>query len=207
MGSGLSREAHAPFCGSVGVRFPPRDSLYLPLSQRSTSAPLVRRVGPAVCGVQVATATAKDQDRVLQGLEAKGSHPQQQFAKEGEEPGRETVPQFQSSGQLQSGHRDATESASLAIASPQRFSVGWCVASGQWSRDGFSITAGSSLAKLATAVRHVLLTLDAFLKRWAQRKYKRFKGSALRAWQWFAGLQRRQPSLLPHWPLAPTAGR
>jgi len=58
-----------------------------------------------------------------------------------------------------------------------------------------------------SAVRHVLLTLDAFLVRWAQRKYKRLKGSTLRAWAWLERLKRRQPSLLPHWPLAPTAGR
>jgi len=30
---------------------------------------------------------------------------------------------------------------------------------------------------------------------------------ALRAWAWLVRLQRRQPSLFPHWSLAPTAGR
>lgn len=58
-----------------------------------------------------------------------------------------------------------------------------------------------------SAVRTVLLTLDAYLVRWAQRKYKRLKRSPVRAWAWLAGVKRRQPTLLPHWPLAPAVGR
>jgi RNA-directed DNA polymerase len=52
-----------------------------------------------------------------------------------------------------------------------------------------------------------LQTLDAFLVRWAQRKYKRLKRHKSRAWDWLARLQSRQPALFPHWPLGMAVGR
>jgi len=52
-----------------------------------------------------------------------------------------------------------------------------------------------------------LRTLDAFLVRWAQRKYKRLKRHKSRAWDWLARLKSRQPALFPHWPLGMAVGR
>jgi group II intron reverse transcriptase/maturase len=44
-----------------------------------------------------------------------------------------------------------------------------------------------------------LRPLDQQLVRWAQRKYKRFARHTDRAWEWFKGLQSREPRLFPHW--------
>jgi len=58
-----------------------------------------------------------------------------------------------------------------------------------------------------SALQRALRTLDAYLVRWAQRKYKRLKGHKSRAWDWLTRLQSRQPNLFPHWNLAATVGR
>jgi RNA-directed DNA polymerase len=58
-----------------------------------------------------------------------------------------------------------------------------------------------------SALGAALRTLDGFLVRWAQRKYKRLRGHLMRAWDWLRGLRARQPSLFPHWLAAPTVGR
>ena len=58
-----------------------------------------------------------------------------------------------------------------------------------------------------SALHQALRTLDCFLVRWAQRKYKGLKGHKTRAWQWLRRLQTRQPSLFSHWHLASTVGR
>ena len=46
-----------------------------------------------------------------------------------------------------------------------------------------------------------LRTLDRFLVRWAQRKYKRLRGHTMRAWAWLSRLRARQPTLFAHWGL------
>lgn len=58
-----------------------------------------------------------------------------------------------------------------------------------------------------SALQRALRTLDAFLVRWAQRKYKRLKRHKLRAWEWLTRLKSRQPTLFPHWPLGMAVGR
>ncbi len=58
-----------------------------------------------------------------------------------------------------------------------------------------------------SALGRALHTLDHFLVRWAQRKYKRLKRRKWRAWLWLRRLRSRQPSLFPHWQLAATVGR
>lgn len=58
-----------------------------------------------------------------------------------------------------------------------------------------------------SALEKALRTLDAFLVRWAQRKYKRLKGHKSRAWDWLTRLRSRQPLLFPHWHLGGTVGR
>lgn len=52
-----------------------------------------------------------------------------------------------------------------------------------------------------SALQRALHTLDAYLVRWAQRKYKRLKGHRSRAWDWLRRLHSRQPALFPHWSL------
>ncbi len=52
-----------------------------------------------------------------------------------------------------------------------------------------------------------LRTLDKFLVRWAQRKYKRLRGRFLRAWDWLRRIKTRQPRLFAHWLSAVTVGR
>ena len=56
------------------------------------------------------------------------------------------------------------------------------------------------------ALRRALHTVDAFLVRWAQRKYKRLKHSHARAWRWLLRLQSRQPTLFAHWTLGSAVG-
>ena len=58
-----------------------------------------------------------------------------------------------------------------------------------------------------SALREALRTLDHFLVRWAQRKYKRLRTHKMRAWARLRGLRTRQPTLFPHWELEATLGR
>lgn len=58
-----------------------------------------------------------------------------------------------------------------------------------------------------SALGRALRTVNRFLIRWAQRKYKRLRGHQMRAWDWLNRLQARQPGLFPHWHLADTVGR
>ena len=50
-----------------------------------------------------------------------------------------------------------------------------------------------------SALRGALRTLDSFIVRWAQRKYKRLRGHTKRAWDWLRGVKSRQPDLFAHW--------
>ena len=59
----------------------------------------------------------------------------------------------------------------------------------------------------ASALRRALRTLDAFLVRWAQRKYKRLGAHKGQAWQWLWRVHARQPDLFAHWALVSTVGR
>jgi group II intron reverse transcriptase/maturase len=59
----------------------------------------------------------------------------------------------------------------------------------------------------SSAVRTALRTLDAFLVRWAIRKYKRFRGHTLRLWDWLRRIRVRQPHLFAHWLPGATVGR
>lgn len=59
----------------------------------------------------------------------------------------------------------------------------------------------------ASALRRALRTLDGFLVRWAQRKYKRLRAHKGRAWQWLWRVHARQPDLFAHWALVSTVGR
>jgi group II intron reverse transcriptase/maturase len=58
-----------------------------------------------------------------------------------------------------------------------------------------------------SALRCALRTLDSFIVRWAQRKYKRLRGHTKRAWDWLRGVQSRQPDLFAHWPRESQVGR
>jgi len=59
----------------------------------------------------------------------------------------------------------------------------------------------------ASALRRALRTLDEFLVRWAQRKYKRLRTHKARAWQWLWRVHARHPDLFAHWAQASTVGR
>jgi group II intron reverse transcriptase/maturase len=59
----------------------------------------------------------------------------------------------------------------------------------------------------ASVLRGALRTLDDFLVRWAQRKYKRLLAHKRRAWQWLWRVHARQPDLFAHWALVSTVGR
>jgi hypothetical protein len=58
----------------------------------------------------------------------------------------------------------------------------------------------------ASVLRGALRTLDNFLVRWAQRKYKRLAHKR-RAWQWLWRVHARQPDLFAHWALVSTVRR
>ena len=55
-------------------------------------------------------------------------------------------------------------------------------------------------------IREELRTIDAFIVRWVSRKYKRFRGHTLAAWDWLRSLRRRNPTMFAHWTLGPAAG-
>jgi RNA-directed DNA polymerase len=58
-------------------------------------------------------------------------------------------------------------------------------------------------SKLRTELR----AIDAFIVRWAIRKYKRFRGRTEAVWAWLRALKRRNPNLFAHWSgLEPAAG-
>jgi RNA-directed DNA polymerase len=59
----------------------------------------------------------------------------------------------------------------------------------------------------ASALRRALRTLDVFLVRWAQRKYKRLRTHKGRAWKWLWQIAARQPDLFAHWMAGSTVGR
>lgn len=59
----------------------------------------------------------------------------------------------------------------------------------------------------ASALRRALRTLDGFLVRWAQRKYKRLRARNTLAWQWLWRVYARQPDLFAHWALVSTVRR
>lgn len=50
-----------------------------------------------------------------------------------------------------------------------------------------------------SALREALRTLDRFLVRWAQRKYKRLRGRCGPAWAWLRRVKAKQPTLFAHW--------
>lgn len=58
-----------------------------------------------------------------------------------------------------------------------------------------------------SALSGALRTLNSFIVRWAQRKYKRLRGHTMQAWDWLRRLQARQPALFAHWTMEPTVGR
>ncbi|MEY9703589.1 hypothetical protein ABIF50_006100 [Bradyrhizobium diazoefficiens] len=51
-----------------------------------------------------------------------------------------------------------------------------------------------------------LRTIDAYIVRWATRKYKRFRGHTLAVWEWLRSLKRRNPGLFAHWVAGSTVG-
>lgn len=53
-----------------------------------------------------------------------------------------------------------------------------------------------------STLQRALKSMDLHLVKWAQRKYKRFRGHVSRAWKWLSQLQIRAPTLFPHWGLA-----
>ena len=55
-------------------------------------------------------------------------------------------------------------------------------------------------------LREELRTIDAFIVRWVSRKYKRFRGHTLAAWDWLRSLKRRNPAMFALWTLGPAAG-
>jgi group II intron reverse transcriptase/maturase len=55
-------------------------------------------------------------------------------------------------------------------------------------------------------LRDELRTIDAFIVRWASRKYKRFRGHTKATWKWLSSLRRRNPNLFAHWTLGATVG-
>ena len=48
-------------------------------------------------------------------------------------------------------------------------------------------------------LRLTLLRIDAYLIRWARRKFKRLRGRSRGARQWLARVRRARPTLFPHW--------
>lgn len=58
-----------------------------------------------------------------------------------------------------------------------------------------------------SALSGALRTLNFFIVRWAQRKYRKLRGHMMQAWDWLRRLQARQPALFAHWVMEPAVGR
>lgn len=58
-----------------------------------------------------------------------------------------------------------------------------------------------------SALSCALRTVDRFLVRWVQRKYKRLRGHYLRAWDWLRRVKARSPDLFAHWLTEVAVGR
>ena len=58
-----------------------------------------------------------------------------------------------------------------------------------------------------SALHKALRTLDSFIVRWAQRKYKKLRTHKMRAWDWLRRLKTRHPTLFAHWTFGATVGR
>lgn len=56
-------------------------------------------------------------------------------------------------------------------------------------------------------LRSTLLRIDAYLIRWARRKFKRLRGRSRGAKQWLARVRRARPTLFPHWRVFNVGGR
>ncbi|MFC2140305.1 group II intron maturase-specific domain-containing protein [Candidatus Auribacterota bacterium] len=50
-----------------------------------------------------------------------------------------------------------------------------------------------------SAMAPVLRQIDYKLIKWAIRKFKKFRGKWLRAYEWLMGLMKREPKLFVHW--------
>jgi RNA-directed DNA polymerase len=49
--------------------------------------------------------------------------------------------------------------------------------------------------------------LNAYLMRWARRKFKSLKHSRKRAWSWLSAMWQRHPGMFAHWRLGVVPGR
>jgi RNA-directed DNA polymerase len=67
------------------------------------------------------------------------------------------------------------------------------------------ITYYSSFYK--TQLRPTLTRIDAFVIRWARRKFKRMRHQTKGARDWLARLRRVKPQLFAHWPICHGSGR
>ncbi len=59
----------------------------------------------------------------------------------------------------------------------------------------------------SSALLAALRTIDEFIVRWAQRKYKTFRGRTMKAWDWLRRVKTEQPELFPHWAVGKLVGR
>ena len=58
-----------------------------------------------------------------------------------------------------------------------------------------------------TQLRPTLKRIDAYVIRWARRKFKRLRHQTKGARDWFDRLRRANPTLFAHWPLCHGNGR
>src|ERR1700690_2976001 len=56
-------------------------------------------------------------------------------------------------------------------------------------------------------LRATLMRIDAYLIRWARRKFKRLRGRSRGTKQWLARVRRVRPTLFPHWQVFNVGGR
>ena len=76
----------------------------------------------------------------------------------------------------------------------------------RWTRPFFSGWVRYHGRFYPSKLREELRTIDAFILRWVSRKYKRFRGHTLAAWDWLRSLRRRHPAMFAHWTLGSAAG-
>ena len=164
-----------------------------------------------VCGVPATAAPAKDQDRLLQGCQSPGEYPERSFDFLGY-----TFRPRVAIGRDQKRFVSFIPAVSDKAAKRMRLEVR------RWRMHLRSDLELEEIAKWArptlagwvryygrfypSKLREELRTIDAFIVRWVSRKYKRFRGHTMAAWDWLRSLRRRNPTLFAHWAMGSAAG-
>ena len=186
---------------------------YLSLQQRSASVVSAASAGSAACGLQAGSAPektkivyCKDQNRLDYPIVVSISGLHVSTPKVDKSDGKLSVgfsPAISDKAPERCAKQCVAGSCVVAAILPWRKLPGGLV---RCFLAGSTIMGVFTVPALRGALR-MLRTLDSFIVRWAQRKYRQPRGHTKRAWDWLRGIQSRQPNLFAHWPKESPVGR